>query len=230
MTSAWKRYQNAAAAVFRRLGLKAEVERLIVGACGKHKVDVLVSGKFGGLNIKWVVECKAWRSNVSKEKVAALIAIVQDVGADKGVLVSEKGFQSGAILMARTKNVVLTSISDLSKQISADFAESIVARLEWRLNRVKERLWKLHKSTGEFFPTPHLTEQSKLFLLDLAFADALKEKYPIVYAIDAKCKIRFKASSLDDLVAKSDLLLTAAESYCDNAETKGRRRGRAASR
>jgi hypothetical protein len=230
MTIAWKKYQQDAAAVFRRLGLKAEVEQLIVGACGKHKVDVFVTGKFAGLDVKWVVECKAWRSNISKEKVAALIAIVQDVGSDKGVLLSEKGFQSGAVLMARTKNVVLTSIADLSKQISTDFAESIIARLEWRLNRVKERLWKLHKSTGEFFPTPYLTEQAKLFLLDLAFADALKGKFPIVYCIEDKRKNRLKATSLDDLVGKSNLLLNAAEAYCDSAESKVRRAGRSVKR
>jgi hypothetical protein len=72
MTTAWRKYQQDAGAVFRQLGLKAEVEQLIVGACGKHKVDVLVTGRFGGLDVKWVVECKAWGSNVSKEKVAAL--------------------------------------------------------------------------------------------------------------------------------------------------------------
>jgi hypothetical protein len=215
---AWKKYQHDAAAVFRRIGLKAEVEQLIVGACATHKADVYVTGKFGGLDIKWVIECKAWRSNVPKEKVAALIAIVQDVGADKGVLLSEKGFQSGSISMARKKNIVLTSIADLSEQVSADFAEAIISKLEWRLNRVKERLWRLHKAVGEYYRTPHLIEQGKLFVLDLAFSDAHRGEFPTIYAVDQKTDHRLKASSLDELVAKADVLISDAERHCDNAE------------
>jgi hypothetical protein len=228
MSGAWKRYQNDAAAVFRRMGLQAEVEQDVVGACAKHELDVFVIGKFCGLDIKWVVECKAWRSNVPKEKVAALITIVQDVGADKGVLLSEKGFQSGAISMARTKNIVLTSIADLSEHIKADFAESVISKLAWRLGRVKDRLWKLHKALGEYQRTPHMIEQLKLFALDTAFADALRGEFPTVYAIDPKTNDRLRTDGLDDLVAKADSLITQAERHCDSAEAVAAQSSRAA--
>ena len=55
----------------------------------------------------WVVEAKSWRSNVPKEKILALRSIVDDTGADRGFLISEKGFQSGAWEAAKKSNVEL---------------------------------------------------------------------------------------------------------------------------
>ena len=46
MTAAWREYQNSAAAVFRGLGFRAEVEAQIIGARGVHEIDVLVTGDF----------------------------------------------------------------------------------------------------------------------------------------------------------------------------------------
>jgi hypothetical protein len=73
----------------------------------------------------WLVECKAWSSAVPKEKVFALRTIVEDTGADRGFVMAEKGYQSGALEAARLTNVMLTSRADLSlfgpKQKSSAF-------------------------------------------------------------------------------------------------------------
>ena len=44
---------------------------------------------------------KRWTRRVPKEKVMALKAIVEDLGADRGIIVNEAGFQSGAQKAAR---------------------------------------------------------------------------------------------------------------------------------
>jgi len=100
MSVHWREYQQRAADFFRRLGLTAIVEHEVEGARGHHAVNVYVEGLFHGIPLKWVVECKAWKTNVPKEKVMALSSIVQDVGADRGFLLSETGFQAGAIRAA----------------------------------------------------------------------------------------------------------------------------------
>ncbi|SRR6266540_3869126 len=68
----WQKYQEEAAKFFRTLGLYSTIEAKIDGARGKHWVDVYVQGNLHGIRFKWVVECKAWRTNVPKEKVLAL--------------------------------------------------------------------------------------------------------------------------------------------------------------
>jgi restriction endonuclease len=69
----------------KNLGCDVEVDATVQGARGAHNIDVWVAFRRCGMNIRWGVECKLWKRRVSKEKVMALISIVEDVGADRGV-------------------------------------------------------------------------------------------------------------------------------------------------
>lgn len=68
----WKNYQEEAAEFFRSLGLEAETDVTIQGARTKHDIDVLVKSHHAGFNIVWLVECKHWKSKVSKLHVLGL--------------------------------------------------------------------------------------------------------------------------------------------------------------
>src|SRR4051794_19684794 len=105
MPDSWQHYEFDVAQLFRSRGFQVEGNASVEGVRGIHKVDVWVTGKIGELAFRWVVECKDWKANIPKEKVLALQAIVQDVGADKGFLFSEKGFQAGAIRCAHKTNL-----------------------------------------------------------------------------------------------------------------------------
>jgi restriction system protein len=107
----WRDFQEEAAAFFRDLGLEAATDESITGARGAHKVDVAVRTKRIGIPQLWIVECKLWRRRVDKVHVLALGNIVQDVGADRGIMLSESGFQAGAILAAGHANITLTSLA-----------------------------------------------------------------------------------------------------------------------
>src|SRR4029077_17676210 len=140
MPPAWKEYEQQAAKFFTDLGLSAVVQAKLSGVRGEHNVDVFVSGKVHGIDLRWVVECKYWSSNIPKEKVLALLAIVQDVGAEKGILLSEVGFQSGALRASRHTNILLTSLADLKEEIRTSFTETIISSLHWRLTKVSNKL------------------------------------------------------------------------------------------
>ena len=116
--SNWKEYQDETAAFFRRQGCSAEVEAQVQGVRAKHKIDVFVRFLRHGIECKWVIECKLWNNKVSKEKVLSLKTIVGDVGADRGLIVSEKGFQPGAYDAARNSNITLiTSLEEFEKTV-----------------------------------------------------------------------------------------------------------------
>jgi hypothetical protein len=117
----WREYQQGAAEFFAALGMLAEVEARVKGSRVSHRIDVAVSFSAYGVDHRWLVECKLWKSRVPKEKVMALKAIVEDVGADRGFLLSENGFQSGATTAARFSNITLTNLEDLRANAEADF-------------------------------------------------------------------------------------------------------------
>jgi len=154
----WKIYQEKTADLFRSLGCEADVEVAVRGARGEHKVDVWVSFCRFGLQMKWVVECKSWKTGVTKEKVLALRSIVEDVGADRGVLMSEAGFQSGAIRVAQHTNITLTSLDELARTARAELLTMTLHSLETRATALRYSFNKLYsvQKTGphSFISTP----------------------------------------------------------------------------
>ena len=102
------------------LGCSVEVRATVKGARAKHKTDVWVRFNRFGIEANWVVDCKFWRTPVTKEKVLALISVVDDVGADRGILVSHRGFQTGAVRAAEHTNVTLTSLEELRRTAQND--------------------------------------------------------------------------------------------------------------
>lgn len=140
MTEDWKDYQDRTAAFFNSLGLRAETESLVCGARGRHKVDVLVSFERFGIKTVWIVECKLWKTSVPKDKVLTLQAIVQDVGADKGIILSESGFQAGAIACARSTSIILSDLATLKEIAAEEIAETRWGATRDRLDETMDRL------------------------------------------------------------------------------------------
>lgn len=141
----WRDYQKEAAAFFRSLGLDADTDVTIQGVRTKHNVDVLVKSHHYGFDVTWIIECKHWKDPVSKLHVLALREIVTDAGADRGILLSEAGFQSGAVEAANLTNVQVTSLADL--QITAQEQISAVRLRELfdRLEQCNARYWDIPK-------------------------------------------------------------------------------------
>ena len=92
----WKQYQEGVAQLFRELGCNVATDLVVEGVRGKDAIDVSIRFVRFGLRQHWIVECKLWGRPVPKEKVRALKSIVDNIGADRGLLIAEAGHQSGA--------------------------------------------------------------------------------------------------------------------------------------
>lgn len=122
-SEAWHKYQQDTAALFASLGLNAALDVRIQGARTHHDIDVAVRFRQLGIDHLWVVECKQWKSPVKKATVLTLKQIVEDVGADLGIMVTEHGAQSGAISAARFSNILITNLEDLASNAREDLLE-----------------------------------------------------------------------------------------------------------
>ncbi len=153
----WKQYQEDAASFFRSLGFEADTDVPIKGARGLHKVDVAVRTSKVGVDQLWVVECKLWKTRVRKQEFLTHKAIIDDVGADRGILLSEEGFQSGAIRSAEHTNVSLRSLADLRENAEEDLLDFGISQIESKIIRANETLRKLVRRTSFSRTGPTLT-------------------------------------------------------------------------
>jgi hypothetical protein len=128
----WQQYQEKTADLFRSLGCVADIETQVSGVRATHMIDVWVRFRKFGLEVRWVIECKYWKSAVPKEKVLALRAVVEDIGADRGFLLSAAGFQSGAISASQNTNITLTDLNELRKTVENELIISALYRMEAR--------------------------------------------------------------------------------------------------
>ena len=127
----WKDYQAAVAASFRTIGFNAIVDARVPGARNCHDVDVYVTFSQFGIEHRWIVECKYWKARVSKEKILALKGVVDDTGADRGIIICENGFQSGALAATAYTNILaVTSLEDFKQTLHIEKASRPLVRKE----------------------------------------------------------------------------------------------------
>jgi hypothetical protein len=146
---AWEKYQHDTAHLLRELGFTTKVNDPLQGPNSVvHRVDVSARITVAGVAVLWIVECKLWNSRVPKEKVSALKDIVNDLAADRGLLMSEEWFQSGAIKLAAAKNITLSSLEDLRSNAAEQLITSRVTRAELRLLRLIHRVTRDLRTFG----------------------------------------------------------------------------------
>ena len=147
MAVAWSQYQEDAAEFFRSLGLEAATNVTLTGVHTQHDVDVMVKSRQAGFEVTWIVECKLWNTRVTKNHVLALRTIVSDLGADRGILLAENGFQSGALEAAALTNVHVSSLADVRRTSQSEVFAMRLSDIYDRIDLAKLRYWEIPKAT-----------------------------------------------------------------------------------
>ncbi len=93
--------------------ITVEVDKKIVDNCGiERQFDIYWEYELGGLTYKTVIECKDYNSNVSVEKIDALIGKIRDIPDLKAVFATKKGYQSGARTKAEQNKIDLLIVRE----------------------------------------------------------------------------------------------------------------------
>lgn len=99
-----KQYEALTAEILRKFNTHAQVsaDERVRGRSGRlRQIDVAVRSTIVGQPIFLAFECKHYRRPVALKQVEELIGKIEDVRAQIGVLVSDSGFDAGAIARAR---------------------------------------------------------------------------------------------------------------------------------
>lgn len=220
MATDWYDYQEEAAALFRSMGLDASTNVTLDGVRTSHAVDVVVRSHHAGFDITWLVECKYWKTPVSKHHVLGLRQIVADLGADRGILLCESGFQSGAVEAANLTNVQLATLERVRATAGGDISAMRLRELYDRVETCKVQYWDLPKShriehglRGEFFEEAYSGTQ----VLDVCgelITRALRGAYPFQPSAVAAL-LRFgrekQFTSTEEVVATAEPLIYELE-------------------
>jgi len=113
----WEKYERHVRNVLESAGgsldLRVEGKRTLKGLDGEYEVDAYAElTVFGGAVIKIVVECKRHTNPVGRAVVESLFSRTLSLGANKAMLFSTSGFQSGAITFARAHGIALVRLDD----------------------------------------------------------------------------------------------------------------------
>jgi len=231
MTPAWKDYQEEAASFFRSLGLEASTDVPLEGVRTTHDIDVLVKSHHVGFEVTWIVECKNWKTRVSKLHVLALREIVADVGADRGILLSEIGFQSGAIEAANLTNVRVTSLAEMSASTRNEIFSMRLRELYDRTELCSDRYWEIPKDhriehglrpeVGDFgYSGAHIIDLCR-DLLSQAFRGRYPFKLETLLALITP-EIDKQFCSAEEVVAVVEPMIRALEQKLDAYEMSSR--------
>jgi hypothetical protein len=185
--SDWFRFQEDIKDHFDSLGAYAETNIQVSGVRTCHDVDVFVKTNFLGENVAWVIEAKYWKSKVTKAQVLTLRSIVDDVGADRGFIISKAGFQSGAFEAAENTNVTLKTFDELKFDTKGFIEAEVLKTYFKRLLLVEDRYWSHSKKTRIEYGLRHdvidnsmqFTGQQLLTTARSAIMAAEDRRYPI---------------------------------------------------
>lgn len=141
----WYRYQESVASVFRNLSYSATTNETLEGVRAKHDIDIVVRSDHAGFHVLWIVECKHRKRAVPKADIMLLRGIIDDLGADKGFMLAEKGYQSGALAAARLTNIELVSLDELKEIVSVEIGRAKLWSIMRRAQSCADRYWELDK-------------------------------------------------------------------------------------
>jgi hypothetical protein len=102
--------------LFKKMGYDSIHNIKKVGRSGaEHQIDVLAEYRCPLHTSKVIVEAKSYDKPIDKDRIMKLIQIVDDLGADRGIIVTTSYFTPEAIKTASGHNVELWSREQLAK-------------------------------------------------------------------------------------------------------------------
>ena len=139
----------------------------LVGRSGcKHQIDVYWEYEKDGVKHRVAIECKNYSKHVPKEKVCAFHSKISDLDGVEGIMVSKKGFQSGAKQYAKAYGISLQELR------APEGEENIIGKLMLSFHtEIKLPLYKVDKEWAK----EHNTEVSDDFIYLSPIDDKIRD-------------------------------------------------------
>lgn len=84
---------------------------------GQHEIDVLAEKSDGVTTFRVMVECKAWNKPIEKDVISKVDYVLKDLGLNKAIIVSLKGYRIGAKKAADELGIELWGPDELERKL-----------------------------------------------------------------------------------------------------------------
>ncbi len=144
--------------------LVIEHNKLIEAYDGNYQIDGYIQYTMMGIDFKTIVECKHYKSAITREKVQILLSKIRSIGAHKGILISTSNFQRGAIEFAQNHGIALIQITEAGTEYELRDRMNIIMNSRSKpYNYGKPYSGVLQKSTkGEGISCSYLSRSNKV--------------------------------------------------------------------
>ena len=136
----WKDLEKQVARILNESGLYVDVGKDIKTVRGTVNIDVYAEDDFQKPKITYLCECKYWKKKIPKTVIHAFRTVVNDYGANWGLIISSEGFQSGSIEASANSNIMLL--------IFKDFEQLFFER--WFDNYMGEKLYEENEALVDY--------------------------------------------------------------------------------
>lgn len=116
--------QSEVGEILAQCGFVVDVEKKVETARGEVELDVYAEENIKGRKYSVICECKLWNSNIPQSVIHSFRTVVGDVGANKGYIISLKGFQSGSVKAVNYTNVELTTWEEFQQAFAETWVEN----------------------------------------------------------------------------------------------------------
>lgn len=146
----WKIYESITKYIYETLGMQSGItikgygnDCKVTGKSGlSHQIDVITSHTEGNNTYETAIECKFRKEKVNKDVVMKLVAILEDTGISKGIIVSKSGFTRDGIQFAKHKNIGIVHLRQYEeKDLQGNSYQIDIATLDLNI--------KIHRTRPE---------------------------------------------------------------------------------
>lgn len=123
--ASWKELETLVHLAFCEMGYEADLQKKIPKVRGDAVVDVYAVKTSQSIPTCILCECKHWDKAVDQNVVFAFRSVCGDSGAHYGLIISKKGFQSGAIEACKFTNVHLLDFNGFQETFFNEWIRSI---------------------------------------------------------------------------------------------------------
>jgi hypothetical protein len=122
----WKELQIKTSLLLSDIGYLCEIEKDIKTVRGNVNIDVYAQNSSQQPSQTLLAECKHWSTNVPKTVIHSFRTVVNDSGANFGIIISKKGFQEGAKIATEKTNILLFSWEEFQEYFKVQWLKSMI--------------------------------------------------------------------------------------------------------